>query len=108
MFEAFTAAWANTTRQLAQLAADLGRGTAEERISRLILNLMDRLNRRGILKNGRAPFPLRQHHIADATGLTPVYVSEVLRQFHRDNLINVSGRSLTIINEMQFRRVANI
>jgi CRP-like cAMP-binding protein len=28
-------------------------------------------------------FPLRQRHIADATGLTPVHVSKVLSEFRR-------------------------
>jgi CRP-like cAMP-binding protein len=52
-------------------------------------------------------FPLRQHHIADATGLTPVHVSKVLSEFRRNGLIRISERSLAILDPVGFRRVAN-
>ena len=53
-------------------------------------------------------FPLRQHHIADATGLTPVHVSKVLSEFRRNGLINISERSITILDPIGFDRVANM
>ncbi|MGA9004849.1 MAG: helix-turn-helix domain-containing protein [Pseudolabrys sp.] len=53
-------------------------------------------------------FPLRQRHIADATGLTSVHVSKVLSEFRRSNLIKLSERSLTILDLAGFRRVANM
>ena len=45
--------------------------------------------------------------LADATGLTPVHVSKVLSEFRRNNLIRISERSLTILDPIGFRRVAN-
>jgi CRP/FNR family transcriptional regulator, anaerobic regulatory protein len=53
-------------------------------------------------------FPLRQHHIADATGLTPVHVSKVLTEFRRSGLINISDRSLTVLDPVGFRRIAQM
>ncbi|MGA8959968.1 MAG: helix-turn-helix domain-containing protein [Pseudolabrys sp.] len=53
-------------------------------------------------------FPLRQRHIADATGLTPVHVSKVLSEFRRSGLIRLSERSLTILDLTGFRRIANM
>jgi CRP/FNR family transcriptional regulator len=53
-------------------------------------------------------FPLRQHHIADATGLTPVHVSKVLSEFKRRGLIRINDRSLIILDPAGFRRVANM
>jgi CRP-like cAMP-binding protein len=53
-------------------------------------------------------FPLRQHHIADATGLTPVHVSKVLTEFRRRGLINISERSMTILDPVGFGRIANM
>ena len=90
-----------------QLALDLGRRTADERIARLILNLAPRLAKRGMANGPAMDFPLRQRHIADATGLTPVHVSKVLGEFQRAGLIEISSRSLTIINETELRRAAD-
>jgi CRP/FNR family transcriptional regulator, anaerobic regulatory protein len=89
-----------------QLVIDLGRRTAEERIARLMLNLMNRLARRGMAQDQTIDFPLRQHHIADATGLTPVHVNKVLSEFRRNGLIKLSDRSLTVLDPVGFRRVS--
>ena len=88
------------------MAADLGRRTADERIARLILRLSSRLAKRGMLQGQAMDFPLRQHQIADATGLTPVHVSRVLSNFRRKGLIDINGRSLTILNATELSRVA--
>ena len=53
-------------------------------------------------------FPLRQHHVADATGLTSVHVSKVLSDFRRCGLIEISDRSLTILDPAGFQRVATM
>jgi CRP/FNR family transcriptional regulator, anaerobic regulatory protein len=53
-------------------------------------------------------FPLRQHHVADATGLTAVHVSKVLSEFRRRGLIDISDRSLTILNPAEFQRIATM
>jgi CRP-like cAMP-binding protein len=53
-------------------------------------------------------FPLRQHHVADATGLTPVHVSKVLSEFRRDGLIEIGERSLTILRVAEFQRLATM
>jgi len=59
------------------------------------------------VKGAMMEFPLRQRHIADATGLTPVHVSKVLGEFQRANLIDISRRTLTIVNGTELRRVAD-
>ena len=93
-----------------QLIVDLGRRTADERIARLILSLGERLARRNMVRENplEFAFPLRQHHIADATGLTAVHVNKVLTEFRRDGLIKLSDRSLTILDEARFRRIAHM
>jgi CRP/FNR family transcriptional regulator len=98
--------WTEDKTQTDQLALDLGRRTASERIARAILNLMDRLAKRGMVVNHTMEFPLRQHHMADAMGLTPVHVSKVLSEFRRNGLIEISDRSLTILDPQGFRRTA--
>lgn len=93
-----------------QLIVDLGRRAVDERIARLILNLADRLAQRGMLEAAtmKMDFPLRQHHLAGATGLTSVYVGKVLSEFRRNDLIKISDRSLTIIDPGGLRRIANM
>jgi CRP/FNR family transcriptional regulator, anaerobic regulatory protein len=111
LFEWLSRAWIEEKDRADQLIVDLGRRTADERIARLVLNPSDRLARRGMTKVDvtsavEMEFPLRQHHIADATGLTPVHVSKVLSEFRRSGLIRISDRSLTILDPAGFRRIA--
>jgi CRP-like cAMP-binding protein len=110
LLDKLSRAWIEEKTRADQLIVDLGRRTADERIARLILNLVDRLARRDMV-HGDPPeleFPLRQHHIADATGLTPVHVSKVLSEFRRAGLIKISERSLIILDPTGFRRIANM
>jgi len=110
LLDKFSKAWVDEKARADQLIVDLGRRTADERIARLILNLIDRLEKRRMVQDDpiEFDFPLRQHHIADATGLTPVHVSKVLTEFRRNGLINISERSLTILDLPGFRRVAHM
>lgn len=107
IFESISKAWVDERVQADQLALDLGRRTASERIARQILNLAERLTKRGMMNGRTMDFPLRQRHIADATGLTPVHVSKVLGEFQRARLIDIGGRSLTIVNETELRVAAD-
>ena len=107
LFDRLSKTWIEERVQADQLALDLGRRTASERIARQILNLAERLAKRGMMHDQTMEFPLRQRHIADATGLTPVHVSKVLGEFQRARLIEISSRSLTILNEAELRLAAD-
>ena len=108
VFETITKAWAEEKSRADQLAIDLGRRTADQRIARLILNLLNRMTKRGLAEKQTMEFPLRQHHIADATGLTPVHVNKVLSEFRRSGLIEINNRYLTILEREEFSRLANM
>lgn len=108
LFQMVTRACFQEKHQSDQLAVDLGRRTANERIARLILNLKEKLEARGMAQEGSMEFPLRHHHIADATGPTPVHVSKLLSQFRRERLIEIHKRSLTILDLAELRRIANM
>ena len=113
MFDKLSKAWIEERDRADQLIVDLGRRTADERIARLVLNLAERLSQRGMTRTTESSaiemeFPLRQHHIADATDLTPVHVSKVLSEFRRSGLIKISDRSLTILDSAGFRRLAHM
>jgi CRP-like cAMP-binding protein len=107
LFDRISKTWIEERVQADQLALDLGRRSASERIARQILNLAERLAKRGMMRGQTMEFPLRQRHIADATGLTPVHVSKVLGEFQRARLIEISSRSLTVLNEAELRLAAD-
>jgi CRP/FNR family transcriptional regulator len=98
--------WSEERIHFDQMALDLGRRTADERIARLIVNIADRLVKRGMRHGDTMEFPLRQRHIADATGLTPVHVSKVVGEFQRAGLFEIRGRTLTIFDDEELRRAA--
>jgi len=88
------------------LALTLGRRDALQRIARFILDLAIKLIDRGFAKNQTIRFSLRLRHIADATGLTPVHTSKMLRQLRRDRVIDLESRSLTVSDMAQLRQIA--
>lgn len=102
-------AWIAEQTSADRLIVDLGRRSGEERIARLILNLAQRLKDRGMIRDAtHMDFPLRQHHIADAAGLTQVHVSKVVSEFRRSGLVEFHQRSLTILDLEGLRRRANV
>jgi len=83
VLESLTAICLAEKEQADEAITDLGRRSASERISRFILQLMDRLAARGMVKDQSFEFPLRQQHIADAVGLTTVHVIPTASEIDR-------------------------
>jgi len=98
--------WADEAARANQLAIDLGRRGAAERVASLIVHLAQRLLKRGMMQGQTMDFPLRQHHIADAAGLTVVHVGNVLAEFRRTGLVEINGRALTITDPTALHRLA--
>jgi CRP-like cAMP-binding protein len=82
---------------LGEHIVDTGRRSAYERVSHLLLELFVRLNRGRASGEMTFAMPLTQELIADALGLTTVHVNRTLRRLREDRLIDVDGRSVTII-----------
>jgi CRP-like cAMP-binding protein len=108
LFAGLSSLWAEENARADQLAIDLGQRGASERIARLILSLADRLAQRRLMRDGTVEFPLRQHHIADATGLTSVHVGKVLSEFRRAGLLDITDRSLTLLNRVELGRIVGM
>lgn len=110
MAEKLAVLWTESKRRTDELIIDLGRRPAAERVARLILSLVERLQARGMTTGGpfEVDFPLRQHHIADAIGLTPVHVSKLLSEFRRNDIIRLSDRSLAILDPDRLRALGNL
>lgn len=107
IFDDFSKRWAEREEQIGQLATDLGHKTAEQRIARLFLSLMRRQSSRNLVHGGSFEFPLRQQHIADATGLTVVHVNRVLGNMRRLGIVEIKGRALTVLNQLELERIAH-
>lgn len=90
-----------------QLAVDLGRRDAPGRIARLLLHLRQRLEERGLVADGGFDLPLRQQHIADATGLTSVHVNRVFCAFRQDGIVEMRRGRLTVMDMQALRRRAD-
>lgn len=87
---------------------DLGRRNAEQRLARLIADLHRRLRERGLADETSMPFPLRQQTIADALGLTQVHVSRVMSGFRENNVAQVIGGRLFIMDAEALLDIAEI
>jgi CRP/FNR family transcriptional regulator, anaerobic regulatory protein len=87
-------------RRLHNWVAALGKGSADERIATLLLDLRGRLHHAG-LANGEAGFrmPMTQQEIADHLGLTLVHVNRVLRRLREAGIVTVQ-RGVVTVDEM--------
>jgi CRP-like cAMP-binding protein len=85
---------------------DLGRRTGLERAARLLLGLRARLDRRGMVDGDEFPFPLRQQHIADLLGMTPVHVSRVFGELRAMSLISRVGDAIAILDVQRLVEIA--
>ena len=86
----------------------LGQYSAEERIAYLLLHLTQRIAARSVIREQRYPFPLRQQHIADAVGLTPVHVSRVLSLFRDRGIVELSDGVLQVFNLPELERIGSL
>ena len=77
---------------------NVGRRDSRARIAHLICELSVRLRWIGKGDDVTCEFPLTQEHIADCTGLTPVHTNRTLQRLRREGLIQLSARSLTILD----------
>lgn len=95
-------------RDVTELATVLGQCSAEERIAYLLLRLMSGIAARNVIRENRYPFPLRQQHIADAVGLTPVHVSRVFGLFRERGVLTMSEGVLTVFDAPQLERLGSL
>lgn len=92
--------------RITQRLVDLGRRSALGRLAQLLSDLEERLQSRDLSVNGSFFFPVLQEHMADALGLTPVYVNRLLDRLRQDGVIEFGGRYMTILAPEQLRRIA--
>ncbi len=86
---------------------DISGREADERILSLVLELYDRAEERGLARDGIMFFPLRQHQLARATGITQVHVSRVLKRLREERLIKLDRQMLSIDDVEKVRHIVN-
>ena len=93
---AFRFMWqlAEDERRLHNQVAMLGRGSAVERISTMLVDITGRLAKLGL--EGSVPIILRQQDIADYLGLTLVHVNRTLRRLREQGAIVVKTGKIAI------------
>ncbi len=84
----------------------VGRRTALERIAALIVKLYKRAAALGLVTDGTFAFPLTQHHIADALGLSLVHTNKTLARLRKLGMFTQGNGSLKLTNPRALARVA--
>ena len=82
-----------------------GSRDATERLAHLFCEMLIRYRIVGETKDESFPFPMTQEELADATGMTPVHVNRVLQQLRAAGLIDLKGRSLTILDPDRLKEI---
>ena len=85
---------------------NVGRRDSRSRIAHLLCELALRLRSIGLVHDDRFDFPLTQEQLADATGLTAVHTNRTLQSLRKDGLIQLTGRSLTVLDWDRLCKVA--
>lgn len=79
--------------------SSIGRGSAHERVARLLLELFVRCRMRWPgHRSEEMHLPLTQEHVGDATGLTGVHVNRVLRDLRKQRILEFHYRRLRILD----------
>jgi CRP-like cAMP-binding protein len=94
-------------RQLLSQIMRLGRQSAYERVSHLLLELRDRLAAAHLADETSFAMPLTQDVLADATGLSVVHVNRTLQQLRRDRLAQIHGGRVTLLDPAALAAVAD-
>jgi len=108
LLNALTGIFVDEQERADEAITDLGRRSASERIARFMIQLMNRLAARDMVRDHAFDFPLRQQHIADTVGLTTVHVSRVIGAFRQMGLIELGGGRLKIHDLAELRRIADL
>ena len=77
---------------------NVGRRDSRARIAHLLCELVVRLRRVDEGNGDMFDFPVTQEQLADATGLTSVHTNRTLQSLRRDGLIQLTGKSLSVLD----------
>ncbi|MFC0048749.1 fumarate/nitrate reduction transcriptional regulator Fnr [Rheinheimera tilapiae] len=90
-----------------QMMLLLNRKTAEEKLAAFITNLAQRFGSRGFSRK-EFRLTMTRGEIGNYLGLTVETISRLLGRFHKDELIHVDGKLITIANFEELSRIAGM
>lgn len=93
---AFRAASRAKEITLQRRIVSLGQFDGRARIAELLCDFWKRADDAGLIVEDRAPFPLTQCDIADATGITSVHANRLLKQMREQGVIKLNSQVLCI------------
>jgi CRP/FNR family transcriptional regulator len=85
----------------------LNRKTAEEKLAAFLTNLAQRFANRGFSRR-EFRLTMTRGEIGNYLGLTVETISRLLGRFHKDDLIHVDGKLITITNFDELSLVAGM
>lgn len=106
---AFDATWlvAHEERIVDDGLLSVGRRTALESVAMLLLQLHKRASTLGLAVDGAVALPVRQHHLADALGLSLVHTHRTLKRLRTLGLAALDDGVLTLPNPRALERLAD-
>jgi CRP-like cAMP-binding protein len=84
----------------------LGQRTARERMAHIMCELFLRQRSVQLVEGRSCAFHLTQTELAEALGMTPVYVNRTLQDLRRDGLIQLEQKCLTVLDLPQLEATA--
>lgn len=93
---------------LAERTVSLGRRNAKERMAHLLIELLGRLERVGLVKDNSFELPLTQEMMGDALGLSVVHVNRTLRALREERCATVGYGRATIHDREALSFVADL
>ena len=91
---------------LREWIVDHGSRSSIERVAHLICEMLIRYRIIGEATDNSFPFPLTQDELADATGMTTVYINRMLQKLRAEGLIELTGNVLTVLDPQGLQQVA--
>ena len=86
----------------------LGRRSARGRVAYLLCELVWRQRAIGVHEGDAIRLPLTQIDLADALGLTPIYVNRILQSFRREQLITLQQHQLTLRDVEKLQTISGV
>ena len=91
---------------LREWLVNVGCRSAIERIAHLFCELLVRLQVVGFASENSYEFPVTQLDLADTVGLSNVHVNRSLQELRRQGVIELKGRTLTILDRQRLKAIA--
>lgn len=89
-----------------QWLLSIGQRSPVERLAHLFVELFYRLRAVGLVDGTSFEFPITQHHLAEANGLSLVHLNRTIQEMRREGLIELSERRMRIVDLDELKRVA--